>query len=359
MSASWILEGVGWVGVTVLPPGLAYDALGGDRVGGVSGLVEDPVSGLFVGIVDDRERPRLVSFSVTLRGTTPEVRPHSTLALDFAGRDDAPPMLDGEALVQLPDGDWLVASEGHAGASPRVPPGIYRFDRNGRFREALAVPERFVPEPEGPQRRGVRDNAAFESLTLAPGGAVLFTAAEAPLVQDAERPSFGRGGETRLVEYVRQGEGFVPAREFVYALEPVAGTGFDFEPNRGENGLVELLAIGGDELLALERAFVQEAARGGRSANVIRLFHVTLDGATDVSALPSLRGATYRRASKRLLLDLSTLAARLPPELARLENFEALAFGPRGPDGRATLLVASDDNFNPRQRTAFVVLGGR
>lgn len=122
VSASWILEGVGWVGVTVLPPGLAYDALGGDRVGGVSGLVEDPVSGLFVGIVDDRERPRLVSFSVTLRGTTPEVRPHSTLALDFAGQDDAPPMLDGEALVQLPDGDWLVASEGHAGASPRVPP---------------------------------------------------------------------------------------------------------------------------------------------------------------------------------------------------------------------------------------------
>ena len=50
-------------------------------------------------------------------------------------------------------------------------------------------------------------------------------------------------------------------------------------------------------------------------------------------------------ARKTLLLNLSTLAPRLSPALARLENFEALAFGPTLPTARRTLLIVSDDNF--------------
>jgi hypothetical protein len=32
-----------------------------------------------------------------------------------------------------------------------------------------------------------------------------------------------------------------------------------------------------------------------------------------------------------------------------------MTFGPRLPDGRATLLLVSDDNFSPAQRTWFLL----
>ena len=59
--------------------------------------------------------------------------------------------------------------------------------------------------------------------------------------------------------------------------------------------------------------------------------------------------------SKTLLLDLSTVPG-LSPELApSLDNFEGMAFGPKLPDGRATLILVSDDNFQTSQRTWFLV----
>lgn len=346
-------------GAVVLPHGATYAALDGDRVGGVSGLAFDPATGHWMAVVDDRERPRLVSFSFAGEGASFAAEPRGAVALDLGGQPGAPPMLDGEGLVRWPGGGWLVASEGDGGASPRVPPGLYRFDATGRYVGALPVPEHYLPEPAGSQRRGLRNNAAFESLTLSPDGDVLFTAAEGPLAQDAERPGFEQGSHTRLLEYVPGEGGFVPAREFVYPLDALPFDGLDFVPDQGENGLVELLALADGRLLALERAFVREAARGGRSANRVRLYVVTFDGATDVAQRPSLRGETYRPVTKRLVLDLGQLAPGLPPELARLDNFEALAFGPPLADGRATLVLASDDNFNPRQRTAFVLLADR
>jgi hypothetical protein len=346
-------------GAVVLPHGAAYAALDGDRVGGLSGLAFDPSTGFWMGVVDDRRRPRLVAFSIVGEGASFAVEPQGALALDLGGQPGAPPMLDGEGLVRWPGGGWLVASEGDGGASPRVPPGLYRFDATGRYVGALPVPGHYLPEPAGPQGRGVRNNAAFESLTLSPDGEALFTAAEGPLVQDDERSDFERGSHTRLLEYVPGEGGFAPAREFVYPLDALPSDGLDFAPDQGENGLVELVALADGRLLALERAFVREAAAGGRSANRIRLYVVTLDGATDVARLPSLRGATYRPVTKTLVLDLGPLAPRLPPELARLDNFEALAFGPPLADGRATLVLASDDNFSPRQRTAFVLLADR
>jgi hypothetical protein len=246
-------------GAVVLPHGSTWAALDGDLVGGVSGLAFDEASGHWMAIVDDRKHPRLVAFSIAGEGTSFDVEPVGTTALELAGRPEAPPMLDGEGLARHPDGGWLVASEGDGGASPRVPPGLYWFDKAGRYLSALPVPEYYLPEPDGPQRRGVRDNAAFESLTLAPAGDVLFTAAEAPLAQDDERPVFGRGSQTRVLEYETVGGRFVPGRELVYLLDAVPGEGFDFVPALGQNGLVELLALGRGELLALERAFVREA----------------------------------------------------------------------------------------------------
>lgn len=42
-----------------------------------------------------------------------------------------------------------------------------------------------------------------------------------------------------------------------------------------------------------------------------------------------------------------------------LDNFEALALGPRLPGGRQALLLVSDDNFSSGQVTRVVALGAK
>ena len=89
---------------------------------------------------------------------------------------------------------------------------------------------------------------------------------------------------------------------------------------------------------------------------VSRAAAVSLAGATDVSSLESLKGQTdILPAAKTLLVDLSEvngLSTDLGPSL---DNFEGMTFGPRLPDGRATVLVVSDDNFRESQRTWFLL----
>jgi hypothetical protein len=54
------------------------------------------------------------------------------------------------------------------------------------------------------------------------------------------------------------------------------------------------------------------------------------------------------------VLDLSDVAGLSPDLAPGLDNFEGLAFGPPLPDGRPTLIIVSDDNFNRTQRTWFL-----
>src|SRR5690606_39715627 len=86
--------------------------------------------------------------------------------------------------------------------------------------------------------------------------------------------------------------------------------------------------------------------------NVVRVYRVNLRGATDVSGIEPLASVSgISPVSKRLVLDLASVT-NLPPELTPLlDNFEGMAFGPRLPDRRGTLILVSDDNFNPTQRT--------
>jgi len=93
--------------------------------------------------------------------------------------------------------------------------------------------------------------------------------------------------------------------------------------------------------------------------NVIQLFEVGLDGADDVTGRRLLGRGDVRAVSKRLVLDLDAVRGALPERLALLDNFEAMADGPRLPDGRRTILLVSDDNFRQSQVTAFLLLAVR
>lgn len=59
-------------------------------------------------------------------------------------------------------------------------------------------------------------------------------------------------------------------------------------------------------------------------------------------------GTPYRPVRKRLVLDLSSAQPKV-------ENIEGLAYGPRLATGECTIVLGSDDNFDNREQTQFLV----
>jgi len=318
--------------------------------GGISGLTSRDAGREIYGISDAQLGGRIYRFALEGLGGSLRVDTLSVVSLSMAPGDTRP---DHEGIVLLPDGTFAVSAEG-TDREPRLPPSINIYGRHGDFVSRLPVPDLFVPEPTGPATRGARGNAGFESLTLSPDGDRLFTAAETALIQDGDTATFEAGARTRILEYAARRGAFEPARQFAYDLEPVQKP--PATPGLYINGLVELLAVNRTTLVALERGYVANKANPAQSRNRIRLYRVGLTGATDASRLESLRGhQEIVPVTKSLLMDLSEIQGLSPDLAPSLDNFEGMAFGPRLPDGRASLLIVSDDNFSEAQRTWFLL----
>lgn len=324
----------------------------GLQFGGISGLAPARVPGEYVAVCDERLGSRVYRIRLSGEGPAFHAEALATIPLEVGGRA---PRVDPEAIAVAAGGGMWIASEGLAAGPPRVPSVIARYTSSGTFVRQIELRERFLPNPEGPITRGLRGNAGLESLTITPGGR-LFAATETALAQDADPASFERGTLARLLEFTADGDGFEPAREFVYPLDRIDTV--PYEAGAIVKGVVELLALGETEMLALERTYVEEAKSRGQGTNRAQLYRVSIEGATDVSSVDSLKDAPHAvPVRKTLVLDLSAVPG-LDDDLApSLDNFEGLAFGPRLADGRQSLVLVSDDNFHEHQRTWFLLFG--
>lgn len=321
------------------------------RFGAISGLATLPGGCELLAISDDDVDSRLYRLRVSQTAEGVRVDPLKHILLQRAA--GAPSALDPEGIALTASGTVLISSEGATAAQPRLPPAILEYAEDGRFIRQLPVPLQFASNEKGRQTKGVRRNGGFESLTVTPDFARLFTANELPLVQDGPADAFAGGQRLRIVEYVADEDSYRPARQFAYELAPLDRP--PFASGFSVNGLSELLVVDGTELLALERGFIQ--ARGSRlGINRIRLFRISLEGATDVSSLDSLAEPDeVKPVRKTLVQDFSQLSGR-SLRLINLENFEGLAWIGKGKAGDRSLLVVSDDNFNALQVTAFLLL---
>ena len=348
------------LGAAAFPPA-ALSVAGEPRVGSLSGVAFDPQSSQWVAVSDDTARPRFVWMDIAMGPTLTIVPRRFTFLQAGAGvRADLLAGLDMEALAPLPDGGFAVTNEGYIdrlGVAHQ--PAVLFVQRDGTVTAVVHPREHYTITPAD-STRGVRHNLGLESLTRTPDGR-LMTGLEQPLAQDGPMSNGSRGAVVRLQEFLETRPGaptpaWEPGREWAYQLEPTpAVAGYHRACDDGENGLSELLALSDVRLLAVERACLQ-GAPGLPAFNPVRIFEVTLDEADDVSGLVSLEGRRPRPVRKRLVLDTATLAPRLPPLLATMSNFEALAFGPTGPRGERTVLLVSDDNFRATQTTAFLWL---
>jgi 3-phytase len=335
-------------GEFLIPPGSRFPAAGPSTFGAISGLATLPGGCELLALSDDDVDRRFYRLRVSREGQRLRVTPTQRILLQQAS--DVPLAVDPEGIALTRTGTVLISSEGKGNVQPRLPPAILEYAQDGRFIRQLPVPLVFVPNQRGPQTNGVRNNGGFESLTVTSDFSRLFTANEIPLAQDGAADAFAAGQRIRLVEYASERGGYQPVRQFAYELSPLdrpkSGVGLSI------NGVSELLAVSDTELLALERGFIQ--ARGSKlGLNRIRLYRLSLDGATDVSSIDSLAGREdIKPVRKTLIQDFSRLSG-LSLRLFNLENFEGLAWV--GPD-HGSLLAVSDDNFNSFQVTAFLLL---
>ena len=273
-----------------------------------------------------------------------------TTLKDANGNAFAPLSLDPESIIATGRGTVYVSSEGDT--SRGIQPFVNEFSiATGQQVRALPIPSKFAvtsPPPTTPTS-GVRNNLAFESLALTSGG-TLVTATENALIQDGPAASPTTGTPSRILTF-NEATG-QPGAEYLYnadrvAHPPVPSTNFSV------NGIVDMLSLGGNHYLLLERSFAVGAAGTiGNTGYTIKLYEVSTDGATDISGINSLTSfvGTVIPAQKRLLLDFDTLGVPL-------DNIEGLTFGPDLANGQRSLFVVSDNNFASSQFTQFLGFG--
>ncbi|WP_319421580.1 choice-of-anchor I family protein [Pleurocapsa sp. FMAR1] len=312
------------------------------EVGGISGLTYDAANSTYYALADDRSTindARYYDVSIDLSDGSLDDGDVDftgvTTLLNVGESPFSPSSLDPEGITLAKDGTLFISSEGDA--DNLVDPFIGKFTPDGQIFNELDIPDKFLPTVD--QSSGIRNNEAFESLTTTPDGKSLFTATENALFQDGEPASIESGSPVRITQYDLATEKVVG--EFVYETDPIP---VPADPADGfaDNGLVELQATEEyGKFLALERSFAEGVG------NNIRLYEVNLGDATDVSKTDSLSGADIEPVDKELLLDFGDLGIEL-------DNSEAVSFGETLPDGRQSLIVASDNNFNDSQKTQFL-----
>jgi len=337
-SASSIIKSIEFIGQATLPTGLIFQKT---EIGGLSGITYDVRNNLYYAISDDRGQkatPRFYTFTIDLskgKLTNNDVIPVGvTNLLNTSNQPFLPNTTDTEGIAITNQDTIFVSSEGDV--DKLINPFIKEFAlASGKTISTLPIPDKFLPDSQ--KQKGIRNNLAFESLTITPNQKFLFTATENALIQDGPAAKSGVGTSSRILEYnllTKQ-----PEREFLYQTEPVTPL---FNPTgKFASGLPDLLALNNQgNFLSIERSFT------GLGFTVF-LFEISLENATDIHNFDSIAKIDpdkIKLVEKKLLLDLRTLDVSL-------DNIEGLTLGAKLPDGQPSLILISDNNFNGLQQT--------
>ena len=337
------------LGEVIFPTGFTF---GDTEVGGLSGITYDADNEIFYSLSDDRSQnnpARFYTLSIDLSDQSLDDGDITfndvTFLRNQAGELFPERSVDPEGITLTQAGTLFISSEGDA--NQLINPFVNEFSLNGELLDELPVPDQFLPTAD--QTTGIRNNLAFESLTISPDNRFLYTATENALFQDSSAATLEQESLSRILQYdLTTGQ---PVAELVYEVDAIPDVP---EPPDAfaDNGLVELLATDNNgTLLALERSFAVGVG------NNIRLYEVRTQGALDVSRVEDLfwetEGIPFEidpAVEKELLIDFEADLGIDP------DNLEGITFGPVLPDGRQSLIVVSDNNFNDSQVTQFIGL---
>ena len=223
-------------------------------------------------------------------------------------------------------------------------PHVLKFSLSGALQDRLAVPDRYqvaVPcktkkEENAKNQTGRQGNRGMEGLAISADQKTLFGLMQSPLLQDSERDAKGKpqGLNCRLIAMqVESGE----AKEFLYRLDS------------NKNKLNEILHLRDQQFLVIERD-----GKSGSQSRYKKIIKIDLAGASEVQAIDKLPAneipTGIQPVAKQVFIDLLDNRFKLSGD-EMPEKIESLTFGPDLPDGRRTLLVASDNDFKTEQPT--------
>lgn len=333
-----------YIGQQTLPTGATVL---GTTLGGLSGIDYDSTTGNYIAISDDRSQvndARFYTLQLALTATSFTGVTFSQVTTLKNNLGTAYPALaiDPEAIRFLPGNQIVYTSEGDVTNNINAFVRIGNLD--GSYVRDLAMPANF--QQTGPAGlTGIRNNLAFESMTVSPDGKTLTTATENALKQDGPAAAFGTGSPSRILTFdLATG---TSGAQYVYNVDPIT-TVSNPTGAFSTSGLVELLDMGGGKYLALERSFVTGLVTPSSSTgNGLKIFEIDLSGATNVAGLASLIGQSYTAVTKTLVFDLDAL--NIP-----LDNIEGISWGPTLADGSRALILVSDNNFTVGQFTQFL-----
>jgi hypothetical protein len=300
----------------------ASEKLNNITIGGLSGAYYDEAAQRLFVVSDDRGKfgpPRILEMQINWGANTNqlELNPLNWIEVKKA---PSKKVFDMEAISLLPWGTFLLSSEGDLNQKPRQGPQVLEIKRDGTYVREYQVPEEFMPEKTGLQKKGVGNNFGFESLAKHPTEDRWLVAPERALMQDEDATP----NRLRVIDYRMAAAWLIKpeTKTLDYNLEPA--TGFI-------RGLSDLFWWAPESVLMLERDARFESMQMKFKVDV---FEWDL------------------KVKKAKLIDSSALKLT---SVTETPNFEVLVKIVHPVSKKNFLLLISDNNFETKSDTVFAL----
>ena len=323
-------------------------------VGGLSGIDYDPSKGIYYLICDDpgskgpaRYYTARIFISdkgidgVQIVDVIPLLSPNGEPYADIT--KDRIHSADVEALRYDAKRDELVwSSEGQRfirdGKQELQDPSIVIMQKSGKYKDSFALPANMHIKAT---ENGPRHNSVFEGISFDENHSHVYVSVEEPIYEDGPRAgAFDSTAWVRILKFNRKLRQCVAQYAYQVDAVPYAAN----PPGAFKvNGISDILYIGNDKFLVIERAWST-----GRAPSDVRVYLADSRYAEDISATTLDITPVKKPMTKKLLVDMSTLNRFI-------DNIEGVTFGPVLANGHRSLVFVADDNFAATQKSQFLL----
>lgn len=303
--------------------------------GGISDLSYDAKNNTYLAISDDRAKHAparfyRLKFALTKPIKMEIVSTHSLTNVD--GQLFEKGEIDPEGIALNSD-RIIWSSEGDEDGLPE----LFIADLNGKGIQNIPLPHYYLQKS---RHTGIYKNLGPEGLTLSKNGDNIIVAMENALQQDGEQANIKAGSPARLL--IIDTKTLKPTAEYLYQTEPVFARLKSILQPWQDNGISAITSLPDGRLIVVERAFV------GGVGNKINFFIVDLNNAYNILGKEKVTPNSVKKVHKNRWFTLNEGDFGLD-----LDNIESIAFGAKI-DGKASFVIASDNNFSSKQVNQFI-----
>ncbi|WP_298315529.1 esterase-like activity of phytase family protein [uncultured Aquimarina sp.] len=308
----------------------------GSKIGGLSGIEYNKEKNTYYVVCDDAKNPRFYKVSITL-----ENNKFNKVAVDqlIKIKDKHNQFLDKnvadlEAIRTFGRDKFIFASEGSI--KHTYNPAIFITDAAGNYQKQIQLPSYFLTDSTSVNKP--RHNGIFEGLVNDITSKGYWAAMELPLELDGEEPAIDNSGAPVRITHFNINTNQADF-QFTYPLDKLSK---DPKGKFGVNGVTALQQLTKNQFLIVERGY---AAGYGTQGNTVRIYLTNTKDVTNTLDFESLKDKKYQSATKQLLFDFESIRNQLTDQI--IDNIEGITFGPILANGNQSLLLISDNNFNP------------